>query len=103
MEGSDLQTRKEEKQKSEAEERHKLEIQRRMHPHSYEDFEILYNELEAWRLQETRSISDEYAEDEAGRLEALQQLLLKEQKLLQTIDRLRLQVSGFPRRSTHRF
>ena len=30
---------------SEAEERHKLEIQRRMHPHF--EFEILYNELEA--------------------------------------------------------
>ena len=35
----------EEKQKYEAEQRHKLEIQRRMHPHSYEDFEILYNEV----------------------------------------------------------
>ena len=49
------------------------------------------NELEAWRLQETRSINDELASDEAARLDALQQLLLKEQKLLQTIDRLRLQ------------
>jgi len=83
----------EEKQKAEAEARHRLEIQRRMHPHSYEDFEILYNELEAWRLQETRAINEELAEDEAARLEALQQLLLKEQKLLQTIDRLRLQAN----------
>jgi hypothetical protein len=81
----------EEKQKAEAEERHKQEIQRRMHPHSFEDFEILYNELEAWRLQETRHINDEFAHDEEARLAALQQLLLKEQKLLQTIDRLRLQ------------
>jgi len=79
-----------ERQKAEAEERHKLEIQRRMHPHSREDFEILYNELEAWRVQETRRIQDE-SHDEAERLDALQQLLLKEQKLLQTIDRLRLQ------------
>ena len=78
-------------QKLEAEERHKLEIQRRMHPHTYEDFEILYNELEAWRLQETARINNEMGFDDAGRLEALQQLLLKEQKLLQTIDRLRLQ------------
>ena len=74
-----------------AEARHKIEIQRRMHPHSFEDFEILYNELEAWRLQETRHINDEFAADEPARLAALQQLLLKEQKLLQTIDRLRLQ------------
>ena len=81
----------EKKQKEDAEARHKLEIQRRMHPQSYEDFEILYNELEAWRQQETRALNDEFAGDEASRLEALQQLLLKEQKLLQTIDRLRLQ------------
>jgi hypothetical protein len=81
----------EEAQKQEAEERHKHEIQRRMHPHSNEDFEILYNELEAWRLQETARIHDEMAEDDEARHEALQQLLLKEQKLLQTIDRLRLQ------------
>jgi len=81
------------KQKAEAESRHKLEIQRRMHPHSFEDFEILYNELEAWRLQETRAINEEFADEEAARLEALQQLLLKEQKLLQTIDRLRLQAN----------
>ena len=79
------------RQKAEAEERHKLEIQRRMHPHSYEDFEILYNELEAWRQQETRRIEEELADDHDARLAALQQLLLKEQKLLQTIDRLRLQ------------
>ena len=73
-----------------AEARHKIEIQRRMHPHSFEDFEILYNELEAWRLQETRKINEKDLED-VDRLEALKQLLLKEQKLLQTIDRLRLQ------------
>ena len=78
-------------QKAEADSRHKLEIQRRMHPQSHEDFEILYNELEAWRLQETRAINDELRVDEASRLNALRQLLLKEQKLLQTIDRLRLQ------------
>ena len=81
----------EEAQRAAAEERHKREIQRRMHPQSYEDFEILYNELEAWRLQETRNINDEFADDEEARLAAPQQLLLKEQKLLQTIDRLRLQ------------
>lgn len=82
----------EEKQRKEAEERHAKEIQRRMHPHAREDFEILYNELEAWRLQETRRINSEISPEEE-RMMALSQLLLKEQKLLQTIDRLRLQAN----------
>jgi len=80
----------EETQRRDAEIRHALEIQRRMHPHARQDFEILYNELEAWRLQETRRINHEMLAQHE-RLEALSQLLLKEQKLLQTIDRLRLQ------------
>ena len=79
-------------QRAEAEERHQQEIERRMHPQGSDDFEVLYNELEAWRLQETRRINDE-ASGEEERLEALAQLLLKEQKLLQTIDRLRLQAN----------
>lgn len=36
--------------------RRKREIERRMRPRTTEDFEVLYNELEAWRLQETRTI-----------------------------------------------
>lgn len=35
----------------EAEERRRREIERRMRPRTTADFEILYNELEAWRLQ----------------------------------------------------
>jgi CHASE3 domain sensor protein len=35
----------------EAEEHRRKEIERRMHPRTAADFEILYNELEAWRLQ----------------------------------------------------
>ncbi len=34
-----------------AEEHRRREIERRMHPRTAADFEILYNELEAWRLQ----------------------------------------------------
>ena len=71
---------------------------RSLHPHvpcfyshAFLLFVCLLAQLEAWRLQETRAINEEYGMDEAIRLEALQQLLLKEQKLLQTIDRLRLQ------------
>lgn len=39
------------KAKQEAEEHRRREIERRMHPKTASDFEILYNELEAWRLQ----------------------------------------------------
>jgi hypothetical protein len=39
------------KAKQEAEEHRRKEIERRMHPRTAADFEILYNELEAWRLQ----------------------------------------------------
>ena len=38
------------------EKRHKEEVERRMHPKSAKDFEILYNELEQWRLNETKKI-----------------------------------------------
>jgi len=80
-------------QQKEAEERHAQEIRRRMHPRKRDDFELLFNELEAWRLQETRRINGA-GWDEHERLDALSQLLLKEQKLLQTIDRLRLQANN---------
>uniref|UniRef100_A0A7S1GAU3 Arf-GAP domain-containing protein n=1 Tax=Bicosoecida sp. CB-2014 TaxID=1486930 RepID=A0A7S1GAU3_9STRA len=74
---------------AEEEEKHSAEIQRRMHPRSTEDFEILYNELENWRAHETRRI-EEAGLPERERLEALAQLLHKETKLLQTIDRLKI-------------
>ena len=35
---------------------HKEEIERRMHPKKTKDFEILRNELDAWRLNETKKI-----------------------------------------------
>lgn len=72
-----------------AEEAHRAEVHRRMHPRTTADFEILYNELEAWRAAETRRINSEGLE-EKERLEALAQLLHKQTKLLQTIDRLKL-------------
>lgn len=40
------------------EDTHKEEIERRMHPKSGKDFEILFNELEAWRLNETKKIKN---------------------------------------------
>ncbi|KAG1658423.1 hypothetical protein FOA52_009605 [Chlamydomonas sp. UWO 241] len=72
-----------------AEEHRRKEIERRMHPRTAADFEILYNELEAWRLQETSKIKGAgLAKDKEQ--EVLQQLLHKETKLLQTIDRLKI-------------
>ena len=55
---------------------HQAEIQRRMHPRTAADFEILYNELEAWRAAETARIAGEDLA-EGDRLEALAQLLHK--------------------------
>merc|ERR1711988_383697 len=83
----------EKKRAEEAAERHKREVQRRMHPRTASDFEVLYNELEAWRKHETERINSAGYEDRE-RLAALAQLLHKETKLLQTIDRLKLSASN---------
>jgi len=40
----------------ELEAQHAREVERRMHPKSSDDFDILYRELEAWRLSETARI-----------------------------------------------
>ena len=73
-----------------AEERHKVEVERRMNPRSFKDFEILYNELENWRQHETRRVKSDKSLTEKDRLTQLAQLLDKETTLLQTIDRLKL-------------
>jgi hypothetical protein len=58
--------RKQDELRQQEEKKHKVEIERRMHPKTYKDFEILYNELEAWRLNETKKIknSNDLKEDE---------------------------------------
>ncbi len=63
-----------------------------MHPKTLEDFEILRNELDTWRENETKKIKDAGQSGELSEAEmqkALHQLLIKETKLLQTIDRLK--------------
>lgn len=68
---------------------HALQIQRRMHPRTRQDFAVLFAELEAWRLHETQRIKESgLSADEISI--ALQELLNKEVKLLQTIDRLKI-------------
>ena len=88
----------EERQKIENAARKKREIERRMHPRTPEDFEILYSELEAWRYQETEAIAqNNLSAEEKHR--AMEELLRKETKLLQTIDRLKISASHENRHS----
>lgn len=58
--------RRREELRLQEEQKHKEEIERRMHPKKGKDFEVLFNELEAWRLNETKKIksSTELKEDE---------------------------------------
>ena len=48
--------RRQEELRIEEENKGKVEIERRMHPKKGKDFDILFNELEAWRLNETKKI-----------------------------------------------
>lgn len=52
---AELKKRQDELQVEE-EKKRKIEIERRMHPKKAKDFDILYNELEAWRLNETKKV-----------------------------------------------
>ncbi|KAJ3115375.1 hypothetical protein HDU96_000744 [Phlyctochytrium bullatum] len=72
-----------------AEKRRRKEIESRLHPKTTKDFEILYNGLENWRLQETEKIN-EAGYSEPARLAALADLLDQEAALIQKIDRLKL-------------
>merc|ERR1712070_201867 len=47
----------EDKAKKAADE-HQRQIDRRMHPRTKDDFNVLYKELEAWRLHETQRIKN---------------------------------------------
>ena len=40
----------------EEENKRKVEVERRLQPKKAKDFEILFNELEAWRLNETKKV-----------------------------------------------
>lgn len=73
----------------EEKEEHAREVSRRTNPQTSADFEILYNELENWRQHETTRIKASNLHDDERQLQ-LEELLHKETKLLQTIDRLKL-------------
>ncbi|RLN53028.1 hypothetical protein BBP00_00009442 [Phytophthora kernoviae] len=95
--GADLRRRMDmlgevEAQENEAEDvsRQRHEVNRRMHPNTVSDFEVLYNELDKWRQVECRKVREQRELDPSERQRALDAILAKETKLLQTIDRLKL-------------
>mmetsp|Transcript_66368 Transcript_66368/g.154221 ORF Transcript_66368/g.154221 Transcript_66368/m.154221 type:complete len:555 (+) Transcript_66368:68-1732(+) len=90
VEREELEAKEAERRQLEADLRHKREVERRMHPRTFEDFSVLYKELEAWRLNEAKRI-EKSGFDEATRRAAQRELLHKETKLLQTIDKLKIQ------------
>merc|ERR1719156_104685 len=55
-ERQELARRESERRQLEADLKHKREVERRMHPRTFEDFNVLYKELEAWRLSEAKRI-----------------------------------------------
>mmetsp|Transcript_78594 Transcript_78594/g.143167 ORF Transcript_78594/g.143167 Transcript_78594/m.143167 type:complete len:543 (-) Transcript_78594:144-1772(-) len=89
----EFEAKEAERRQLEADLRHKREVERRMHPRTFEDFNVLYKELEAWRLSESKRISNSEF-DEATRRAAQRELLQKETKLLQTIDKLKIQANS---------
>lgn len=76
--------------REEEENKRKTEVERRMHPKKNKDFDILYNELEVWRLNETKKIKGSKMLNEEEKKLALRVLLNKETKILQQIDRLKI-------------
>ena len=81
----------EEAARAEAEERRRrFEIERRIRPKTSEDFELLYDELEQWRVRETAKVEAEFPPETDARRLAMSQLLAKETELIRTIGRLRI-------------
>lgn len=83
---------KETRRKKLAEKAKNKEIESRLHPKTAKDFEILYNGLENWRMQETEKINNA-GYNEPARLTALADLLDQEAALIQKIDRLKIVAS----------
>jgi hypothetical protein len=70
--------------------RKRKEVERKLKPKTKEDFKILYDQLDSWRLAKTEKIKTSDKLDENQKKKALFELLRKETKLLQTIDKLKL-------------
>ena len=70
--------------------RHRADIERRLHPRTSKDFEILYNDLHDWHEQEADRIRKETKSSDEKR-KGMTKLLKEELKLLQSIDRLKIE------------
>jgi hypothetical protein len=94
---------------NDAKKRH-YEVERRVNPRTCADFSLLYNELDHWRANELAKINRDYplmmvppvsSEEDTGEEDAtaqerrrlLNEVLAKETKALQTIDRLKVQAA----------
>jgi len=75
--------------RAEADERRQQEIERRIHPRSSADFDMLHQELETWRTRETAAVRADVELNSEERHDQLKSVLSKETQLLQTIDKLR--------------
>eukprot|EP00912_Choanoflagellata_sp_UC4_P001070 UC4_evm1s659 len=62
-----------------------FEYERRLNPHSKADFELLYSEVEKWRIEHTQKIN-QFSETEADRLAALAELSEEQRQMLATLD-----------------
>lgn len=74
------------------EKRRQYELERREHPKTLKDFEILFNELEKFVSQETLAINNAGLSPNERR-QRLKELLAKQGKALQAIDRLKSEAS----------
>ncbi|KAJ3350569.1 hypothetical protein HDU91_006235 [Kappamyces sp. JEL0680] len=83
---------KEERRQKLLEKKRVQDNERRLHPKTDKDFEILYSGLEQWRTQETSRIN-KLQLIEPARLAALADLLDQESALLQKIDKLKIDAS----------
>ncbi|KAI8895709.1 hypothetical protein BC833DRAFT_529111 [Globomyces pollinis-pini] len=80
---------KEQRRQNLIEKKRVMENERRLHPKTEKDFEILYSGLEHWRTHETNRIN-KLKLIEPARLAALADLLDQESALLQKIDKLKI-------------
>jgi hypothetical protein len=81
---------KEEEMRKKEQQNHKEEVERKLHPRTDADFDILYSELDAWRLKETEKIKNAKELNDQEKKAALHKLLNKETNLLQEIDKLKV-------------
>ena len=74
------------------EERRQVEVNRRVNPRTARDFELLYNELDAWVQKEVAEMRASPL-TEFERKERMAEVLAKQTKALSTIDRLKSEAS----------